>query len=416
MVSRITSRAGSAIGYLLLPAQILLSFVTTYLGLLTVAAWIGIARGRHRTELRRSPRTCFAVLVPAHDEERLIGSTVIGLMDLDYPSDLFSVHVVADHCTDGTVQCARELGAVVHEHIEPEPRGKGPALSWATRRLAATDNAPDAVLIIDADTQVHRDVLRILDARLAAGADVVQAHYAVDVPELSGATSFRAAALSVRHYLRPLGRTVLGASSGLFGNGMAVRTELLLDHPWSDHLTEDVEFQVGLAQRGVRVDFAPDALVKAEMPASLAASQSQHERWERGRVELARTQVPLLLERSRRLTVRDRWVRADTAMDLLVPPFSILVAASSLVGAASLFVDPTHMSGRLVRRLAAATVIVQVLHVLSGLIMVRAKLVVYLSLIRAPLLVVWKVRLWGRILVPSRKVEWTRTARNEATA
>jgi cellulose synthase/poly-beta-1,6-N-acetylglucosamine synthase-like glycosyltransferase len=197
---------------------------------------------------------------------------------------------------------------------------------------------------------------------------------------------------------------------------MGVRTELLLDHPWSDHLTEDVEFQVGLAQRGVRVDFAPDALVKAEMPASLAASQSQHERWERGRVELARTQVPLLLERSRRLTVRDRWVRADTAMDLLVPPFSILVAASSLVGAASLFVDPTHMSGRLVRRLAAATVIVQVLHVLSGLIMVRAKLVVYLSLIRAPLLVVWKVRLWGRILVPSRKVEWTRTARNEATA
>ena len=342
----------------------------------------------------------------------LIGATIEGLLALDYPPELFCVHIVADHCTDRTADVARELGVTVHEHVDPEPRGKGPALHWAVNRLVAAGDDPDAVLVVDADTRVRRDVLAIMDARLSAGADVVQAHYTVSDPEMSANTAFRAAALAVRHYLRPLGRTMLGASSGLYGNGMAVRTGLLLDHPWTDHLTEDVEFQVELMLHGVRVDFAADAVVEAEMPKTLRAAQSQHERWERGRIDAARSLVPRLLARPDRSALTGRWARVDTAIDLVLPPFSVVVAGAAALAVASRFTDPAHPSARLVRRLAVATVLGQVAYVGSGLAMVRAKPAVYVSLLRAPFLVAWKVRLWLGMLVPSREVAWTRTTRN----
>ena len=36
----------------------------------------------------------------------------------------------------------------------------------------------------------------------------------------------RAAALAVRHYLRPLARCSLGGTCGLFGNGMGFRADV----------------------------------------------------------------------------------------------------------------------------------------------------------------------------------------------
>jgi len=76
--------------------------MTGYFGLLTVAAWRAVATGRHRTAPAAPPKHRFVILVPAHDEERLIGSTVASLMALDYPPALRSVHVVADNCSDAT--------------------------------------------------------------------------------------------------------------------------------------------------------------------------------------------------------------------------------------------------------------------------------------------------------------------------
>ena len=78
----------------------------------------------------------------------------------------------------------------------------------------------------------------------------------------------RAAALTLRHHLRPLGRTTLGASSGLYGNGMAFSRELLEHRAWTNHLTEDIEMQMELLLEGTLVVYAPAAVIEAEMPAT----------------------------------------------------------------------------------------------------------------------------------------------------
>jgi 1,2-diacylglycerol 3-beta-glucosyltransferase len=406
------------VGDVLALSPVLVAPLIGYLSLLTGAAWWS-TRSTRRGEKRRPalrPSTRFAVLIPAHDEERLIASTVRSLRSVDHPPELVSIHVVADHCTDATAAIARAEGAHVHLHDDPEPAGKGPALQWALRELDARGEQYDAAVIIDADSVVDREFFGALDAEMTAGASVVQAYYAVRDVDSSVSIGLRAAALAIRHHLRPLGRTALGGSCGLFGNGMAFRREILDGHDWSDHLTEDLEFQIELLLDGVRVAFAPDARLEAEMPTTLDDSRTQNERWERGRIELARRYVPTLVRRAAHERGRRRRALLDTAADLIVPPLSVLVAASVSTSLLSGVVSASRRSGatRFGRRTAVTSSVALVVCVLSGLRLANVPPSVYRSLAGAPVAIGWKVALWGRMLVTPDEVAWTRTARNVA--
>ena len=48
---------------------------------------------------------------------------------------------------------------------------------------------------------------------------------------------------------------------------------------------------------------------------------------------------------------------------------------------------------------------------MSGLVLAKAPASVYRSLLHAPAMVVWKVRLWARMLVRPGAEGWARTAR-----
>lgn len=93
-----------------------------------------------------------AVVVPAHDEEVGIGSTVESLLAGEPASASFSVVVVADNCSDATAARAREAGARVLERTNAEQRGKGYALDFAFQTLLP--EGWDAFLVVDADTAV----------------------------------------------------------------------------------------------------------------------------------------------------------------------------------------------------------------------------------------------------------------------
>lgn len=385
--------------------QAMTAVFSGYLGGLSIIAWIAATLGRTKTSLPAAPHTRFVILIPAHNEERTIGRTVASLAELDYPTTHFAVHVVTDHCTDDTAEIASHHGAIVVDNAGTP--GKGMALQWAIDRF---DDTVDAVCIVDADTVVDPRFLSVMDAHLRQGAVAIQGHYAVLDEEASPASALRAAALSVRHYLRPLARTTIGGSCGLFGNGMVFTRELLQQHRWTNHLTEDIELQLELLTEGKVVAFAPDAVVRAEMPSTLKAATSQNERWERGRLQLVRRYVPGLIRPGRGASTRQRLVSLDTAADLLLPPFSVLAVltlAATVTGVAS-----NSRQRRRSIRFGALAVATQAAYLLSGLMMVRAPATTYRALLGAPRLVAWKAKLWLRVLTRPATVAWTRTARN----
>src|SRR5260370_26233306 len=85
---------------------------------------------------------------------------------------------VGDNCTDATAARAAGAGATVLERFDALQRGKGYALAYAFERTLA-DGAADAVVVVDADTTVTKNLLAAFDARLRSGAAAVQAGYGV---------------------------------------------------------------------------------------------------------------------------------------------------------------------------------------------------------------------------------------------
>lgn len=382
--------------------------ITAYIGLLTIVASRATTP---RTGAENTAPTRFVVLVPAHDEAAVIGDTLCALCDSDYPADRFSVHVVADNCSDHTAAIARRHGCTVHVRNDAVRPGKGPALNWALDRIDHHD-LPDVVVIVDADTVVDRDFLRAMDRVFARGAHVAQGFYTVRNPTQSPGTAFRYAALACRHHIRPLARNRLGCSAGLYGNGMAFRTEILQRHPWTGHLVEDAELQIKLLlDEDIRVTYVPDARVAAEMPDNIDGATSQNERWERGRIELACTSIPRLLTELR--TRRRSLAHLDAIADQLVPPMSVLAASlviSTLASVPTVMFDRRSGGTRVVLNLIASATLVS--HAIIGLRSVAAPKGVYRHIAGVPALTAWKTRLWLSSLRPGKEVAWQRTRRN----
>jgi 1,2-diacylglycerol 3-beta-glucosyltransferase len=409
------------LGIVLLVIELALALLVVYLLLLTVAACVAPRRtppGRTRSSAPTSeltpastPTHRLLILIPAHNEEVLLPQLLDSLHTQAYPRALFEVHVIADNCSDQTAELARRAGAIVHERTNTELRGKGYALTWALGQLLAAKPAPDAIIILDADSIVSQNFLSVMDMRMARGDRAVQAYYAVRNPGSSWSAGLRYASLAVLHYLRPQGRMVLGGSVGLKGNGMLFAPDLLAQHAWTASLTEDIEFHMALILDGQRVTFAPDAVVWAEMPETLAAARSQNVRWERGRLEMARNYVPQLLRQS---LSRRSFMLFDAAVEQLIPPFSVLIGAGVLCLLAALgLATLTGQWGSATVLLAIALVLGQLLYTAAGLLLIGAPRQVYFSLLYAPAFVIWKIWLYVRVLLGMDRQGWVRTARNK---
>lgn len=409
------SRSSAALALLAGAASAVVALPAAYLGGLTGAALVS---SRHRSAPRagRAEPTRFWILVPAHDEESTVAETVTSLLNQDYPSGRMSVHVVADHCTDSTVAVAGEAGADVWDHAS-DLRGKGPALNWLLTELSGEAGVVDDdwVVVVDADTVAEPDFLLELDREVRSGAVALQAYYGVRAPGRSPAVALRFAALAARHHLRPLGRNALGLSSGLYGNGMAFRKDVLTAHPWTGHLVEDAELQVKLLLDGMCVGYVPAARVAAEMPDEMEAAAGQNERWETGRWQVATSYGEALAARAVRGGSLPRRAYVDALFDQFVPPLSLLATLDLValgLAACSHVARPTGRS-LAVGAVAVAANLTLGVHVLLALRGVRAPASVYRSLLGAPAAIVWKLRLLVGLFGRVDGVEWNRTRRNE---
>lgn len=351
-------------------------------------------------------RLRFDVIVPAHDEEQGIAETVQNLLALDYPRDLFRVLVVADNCSDDTAARAAAAGAEVLVRNDAELRGKGNALTWAFTLSLAGE--ADAVVVVDADTLASPGLLRVFASHLEAGAQALQADYGVRNPRASWRTRMITIALALFHGVRSLGRARLGLSCGLRGNGMCFTRALLHAVPHrAFSIVEDLEYGLQLGEAGYRVHYAGDAHVYGEMVATERASRSQRRRWEGGRIQLLRLHGARLLRLA--LARRDR-ILLDLAMDVLVPPLSILVAVVALGLAASIGLALHRGSAVAPLWIWAASAGALSGYVLRGWQLSGTGARGLVDLLYAPAYMAWKVTLFFR-RDPAQKEEWVRTAR-----
>ena len=351
--------------------------------------------------LSSSRRLRFDVIVPAHNEAAVIAGVVSSLRRLDWPADSFRILVVADNCTDDTAALARAAGANVLERNDSEQRGKGYALAWAFEKSREQGQAY-AVVVEDADSEVSPNLLEAFAARIESGSNIIQAHYGVLNAQSSWRTRLMAIALSSFHRVRSRGRECLQLSCGIRGNGWCITHRLLHLVPYrAFSLTEDIEYGIELGLAGYRVLYADEACVNALMVTGEAASRSQRQRWEAGRLQLIRSKVLPLWRAGGRVCL-------DLACDLLVLPLSWVVINVGLLivlAAWAAWWQPALIMWLWIGVVCGVSLLI---YVLRGWQLSGVGLRGLMDLMRAPFFVLWKVVV---MLRARGSMEWIRTKR-----
>ncbi|HAH32468.1 MAG TPA: hypothetical protein DCL44_09180 [Elusimicrobia bacterium] len=230
----------------------------------------------------------FALLLPAHNEEKVIGFSVESLFKIKYPRELFDVFVAADHCGDGTSAIAANLGAIVFDHSGPGLKaGKGRALKWASDKILSMKKY-DALCYFDADSLAHPGFLEAMNNQLNAGAGAVQGRQLAKNTNCWLARILASSHIVTnRFFQRP--KQALGLSATLHGKGMCFSAPVAGRFPWDEEcLTEDLEMQMRLIRAGVRIVWAEDAIVYDEEPVTLRQYVRRSVRWTRGSLDTAR--------------------------------------------------------------------------------------------------------------------------------
>jgi cellulose synthase/poly-beta-1,6-N-acetylglucosamine synthase-like glycosyltransferase len=345
----------------------------------------------------QAPPFRIAVIVPAHNEEALIGRCVRSII-ASRPKCV-EVFVVAHNCNDNTVSEALRAGARPIVLNETSQTGKGCALYHGFSTAMA--EGFEAVLVIDADSVASPNLVEVARQSFMAGNQALQCRYEIRTASSNRRAQLMNLAFMGFNVIRPRGRDRLGLSVGIFGNGFGLRREVLDKLPYEARsTTEDLEYHLMLVLAGIRVAFLESASVVSEVPASDSGASTQRARWEGGRLRMMRQWSPRLLVKV--LSGRIRLI--EPLLDLLGLPLAFEVGL--------LFVA-LCLPVAWLRVFALTGFAVIALHVLVAAANGPDFRGAIKALVTSPIYILWKLWMLPRIWRASRAdTLWVRTSRD----
>jgi cellulose synthase/poly-beta-1,6-N-acetylglucosamine synthase-like glycosyltransferase len=234
-------------------------------------------------------------LIPAHNEEKLIGATIQSLLEQSRKPD--RIIVVADNCTDETVAVAKKHGVEVFESVHNVDKKAG-ALNQVLKELLPHLGENDTVMIMDADTVLRQGFLKSAvqhfedDRGLSAIGGLFfgenrkgflaqlqkneYTRYSREINRRRGrvfvltgtASIFRARALMTVANER--GKLLPGTAGQVYD---------------THALTEDNELTLALKSLGALMMSPSECMVETELMPTVPALWRQRLRWERGAME-----------------------------------------------------------------------------------------------------------------------------------
>ncbi len=392
---------------LIIISEILLLLLLFPLGYLLLLALGAIRTASTPDTHSRSASTRFMIVIPAHNEARVISATVSRLLAIDYPANLFSIHIIADHCSDDTAEVARHAGAVVHERNEGPRTGKGAALSWLFQRTLKKEQC-DAVVIFDADTQVDPEFLRVMDWHLAQADQVIQGQHVISNPDQGWFPALTWAMFLIDNRFQNLGRSTLGWSAKNMGDSICFRMDVLLQLGWGEGLTEDYHLRHKLLLNGIRIAYEPAAIGYGEAPITWSRARAQRARWLRGTRDTSQQFVKRLLVEGIK---RRNLAMLDGAIQASFPSYSTLSLLSLILLIIQVLIDYFIKYIFLWPLIGAwaAMVATLLIYPLAGLALERAPGRAYIAILLGPYFILWRTWLAFISRFGRKQVTWIRT-------
>jgi cellulose synthase/poly-beta-1,6-N-acetylglucosamine synthase-like glycosyltransferase len=271
-------------------AVILIWFMIAYQFVLTVFGYINYVKSLNRKlaldRMTFDYPSC-TILIPAHNEEKVIGATIESMLLLEYPKDRLTVLVINDGSTDRTrdiilAAAARDRRVTLFD----VPRGEGGKGKSRALNLAMTKVASEVIAVYDADNTPDRNALRYLVAQLIGNKDLGAAlgKFRTVNKDVNLLTRFiNIETLSFQSMLQA-GRWQMHNIATLPGTNFVIWTWLIRQlNGWDEEaLTEDSELSIRVYQEGYKIKFVPYAVTYEQEPQTWGVWVRQRTRWVRG--------------------------------------------------------------------------------------------------------------------------------------
>jgi cellulose synthase/poly-beta-1,6-N-acetylglucosamine synthase-like glycosyltransferase len=278
------------LSFIFVVAVILIWFMIAYQFVLTVFGYINYVRSLRQKRVidgKQFEYPSCTIMIPAHNEERVISRTLDAMLRLDYPEYQLKILVINDGSTDRTKE-------VVTRYSERDPRievynvppgeggrGKSRALNLGLRRVTT-----EVFAVYDADNTPDSAALRYLIAHLLTNPSLGGAigKFRTSNKDASLLTKFiNIETLSFQSMLQA-GRWQMHNITTLPGTNFVMWTWLIRRlNGWDEEaLTEDSELSIRVYQEGFKIAFVPYALTFEQEPQEWGVWVRQRTRWVRG--------------------------------------------------------------------------------------------------------------------------------------
>ena len=212
--------------YLYIIQQILVWLLTIFWGYQLIISICSLVKLKDKPILEEKTNK-FMAIIPAHNEENVIGALIESLKAQDYPKDSYDIYVIADNCTDKTAEIAESMGAIVMKRFDEEHKTKGYALQWFLEQKIKEDAPYDAFCIFDADNIVDKNFLKAMNKKLCQGEEVVQGYRDIKNPTDSWVSAGYALFYWTMNRFYHLARYNLGLSPLINGTGFMVKFDVI---------------------------------------------------------------------------------------------------------------------------------------------------------------------------------------------
>jgi len=284
----------------------------------------------------------YTILVPAYQEQDVIGGMVRCLDQLDYPKDRLEALILVERRDTATKQAIADADPAPFIRIVEIPPGT-PQTKPRSANAGLLLAKGDLIVIYDAEDRPDPGQLRTVAAQFAAADDslaCVQAKLMVANAGQSFITRQFALEYCLRYELTLPGLARLGLPIPLGGTSNHFRTRVLRELGGWDawNVTEDADLGMRCSALGYRVEVA-DSHTYGEMPHRITAWTKQRTRWLKGFMltALVHTRNPARTWRTfgRAGTITMLIFMAGTPLLYLAQPITLAIWASHYTGFAA---------------------------------------------------------------------------------
>lgn len=283
------------IDYLFLYSLICIWFVLLLNILLTISGYIFFSKLGNRNpnllkDMKRFPLV--SIIIPAHNEEKVIEETVKAMLSLDYPHDKLEIIVVNDNSNDDTANILNSLqdqysnrNLKIIETTKKDGGGKGKSNAL---NIGYKASRGEYLVIYDSDNTPEPLALRYLVWKIESSKEfgAVIGKFRTRNKDKNLLTRFINIETLSFQWIAQAGRWNLFKLCTIPGTNFIVRKDVIKKlGGWDvEAIAEDTEISFRIYRLGYKIGFMPWAVTWEQEPETIGVWMKQRNRWVSGNI------------------------------------------------------------------------------------------------------------------------------------